>query len=176
MHPSLVWRRYLLCRFFQLVRGCSSLSTEEDVDLFLNPLLRVRGVGACAFLIHKTWEVSQLVDKVEELWDIVRDGGGVGVLPLQMFLINLANPLHTLIHRLKVRVRPRLRLCPRLHQQDRVRHCFTMILSICHLSLFKEIRRLVKSNLLSFADCQRILKKAERRDLCDLWQYKSFPI
>jgi len=61
----------LIFFFFQffsfLVGGSCSLSAEEDVDLFLDPLLRVRSVGACAFLIHKTRQISQLVDKVKEL-------------------------------------------------------------------------------------------------------------
>ena len=45
-----------------------------------------------------------LIDEVEELRDVVGDGGNVGVQPLQMLLVDLAHALHALVHALVVAV------------------------------------------------------------------------
>ena len=45
-----------------------------------------------------------LIDEVEELRDVVGDGGHVGVQPLQMLLVDLAHALHALVHALVVAV------------------------------------------------------------------------
>ena len=39
-----------------------------------------------------------LVDEVEELADVVGDGGDVRVGPLQVLLVDLAHALHALVH------------------------------------------------------------------------------
>ena len=45
-----------------------------------------------------------MIDEVEELRDVVGDGGHVGVQPLQMLLVDLAHALHALVHALVVAV------------------------------------------------------------------------
>lgn len=51
-----------------------------------------------------------MVHKVKQLADVIGDGGCVGVLPLQVFLVDVTHALHALVHRLIVRVRAGLRL------------------------------------------------------------------
>jgi len=100
----------------------SRLLPELTVQLFFDPLFVVGRVRAGSLLKDETRQIGQLIDEVEELRDVVGDGRTVGIDALQMLLEDLADALHALGHRLEIRVRPRLRLLRRLHQQDRVGH------------------------------------------------------
>jgi len=98
------------------------LLAQEDVDLLLDPVLVVGGVSTRRLLEHQARQIRQLVDEVEELGDVVGDGGAVGVEPLEVLLEDLAHALHALVDRLEVRVGPRLGLLTRLDEKDRVGH------------------------------------------------------
>ena len=41
---------------------------------------------------------TDLIDEIEELADVIGNGGDVGVGPLQVLLVDLANALHALVH------------------------------------------------------------------------------
>ena len=41
---------------------------------------------------------TDLIDEIEELADVIGNGGDVGVGPLQVLLVDLANTLHALVH------------------------------------------------------------------------------
>ena len=41
---------------------------------------------------------TDLIDEIEELADVIGNGGDVGVGPLQVLLVYLAHALHALIH------------------------------------------------------------------------------
>jgi len=98
------------------------LAPEEGVDLLFDPRLVVGGVSVGGSLVDQAAEVGQLVDEVEQLRDVVSDGGDVGVHPLQMLLVDLANSLEALVDWLVIRVGPGLRPGLRLDQKDRVAH------------------------------------------------------
>jgi len=100
----------------------AGLFSEEEVDLLLDPLLVVGGVGVGRLLVNQARQVSQLINEEEELGDVVSDGGDVRVVPFQVLLVDLAHALETLIDGLKVCVGPGVLLDPRLNQQDRMRH------------------------------------------------------
>jgi len=78
------------------------LASQESVDLLLDPRLVVWGVGVGGPLVNETAEVGQLVDEIEQLGDVVRDGGDVRVHPLQVLLVDLAHALQTLVDGLVV--------------------------------------------------------------------------
>jgi len=109
-----------VCVFLNgLSRG---LAPKESVNLLLDPRLVVGGVGVGRSLVDKAAEVCQLINEVEQLRDVVGDGGDVGVHPLEVLLIDLADPLQALVDRLVVGVGPRLGPGLGLHQQDSVAH------------------------------------------------------
>jgi len=103
------------------------LSAQQNVDLLLDPLLVVGRVAVGRLLVHQAGQIRKLVNKLEKLGDVVGDAGDVRVLSLQMLLVDFAHALHTLVDGLVVGVGPRLRLSGRLHQQDRVRHLFSLV-------------------------------------------------
>merc|ERR1712029_566129 len=76
------------------------LAPKESIDLLLDPRLVVGGVGVGRSLVDKAAEVCQLINEVEQLRDVVGDGGDVGVHPLEVLLIDLADPLQALVDRL----------------------------------------------------------------------------
>ncbi len=88
------------------------LTPEEDVDLLLDPLLVVRGVCIRAPLVYQTAEVRQPVYEFEQLAYVVCDAGNVGVLALEVLLVDLAHSLHAFVYRLVVGIRARLGLVP----------------------------------------------------------------
>jgi len=98
------------------------LPPQQDVDLLLDPVLVVGRVRVGRLLVHEAGEVRELVHEVEELADVVGDGGDVGVLALQVLLVDLAHALHAVVDRLVVGVGARLGLLARLDQQDGVGH------------------------------------------------------
>lgn len=100
----------------------AGLAAEEDVDLFLDPILVVGSVGRGRLVIDETGKVGETIDEVEELGDVVCDGGGAGVLLLEVFFENLAYALHAFVDGFVVGPRARLRTRRRLNEQNRVRH------------------------------------------------------
>ena len=92
------------------------LPPQQDVDLLLNPVLVVGRVRVGRLLVDEAGEVRELVHEVEELADVVGDGGDVGVLALQVLLVDLAHALHAVVDRLVVGVGARLGLLARLDQ------------------------------------------------------------
>ena len=76
----------------------------------------------CYETVGDTTAEDDLVNEVKELTDIIGDGGYVGIGPLEVLLVNFADPLHAFVDRLVVRVGPGLRLDARLNQQDGVSH------------------------------------------------------
>lgn len=99
----------------KLLWSPSSLSSEQYIDLLFYPILVVRGIRIGALLVHKAGQISQLVHKVKELTDVIRDGRGVGILPLQMLFVNLAHTFHAFINRLIIRKSSRFWLASRLY-------------------------------------------------------------
>ena len=68
-------------RFYEIVGGsvfknCLSggLSSEENVDLLLDPVLVVGGVGVGALLVHETRQVCKLVDEIKQLKNKNKNG------------------------------------------------------------------------------------------------------
>ena len=114
-----VYEWLLFFSFFLLPTG---LSPEKDVYFLLDPILVIGRIGVRALLVDETGEIRQLIDKVEQLTDVVRDGRDVGVLAFQMFLVDLADALHALIDGLVVGVGPGLGLLARLDEEDCVGH------------------------------------------------------
>lgn len=100
-----------------LLRRLLSLTPQEDVYLFLNPVFVVRLVCLSIssvpekistirqssdtlkawqiltlnLYLHKTAQICQVVNEVEQLRDVVCDGWTVWIHPLQMLLIHFAN-------------------------------------------------------------------------------------
>jgi len=99
-----------------MILCAASLSPKQDVNLLLDPLLVVWGVGVGRLLVNQARQVSQLINELEELGDVVGDGGDVGVLPLQVLLVDLAHSLHAFVDRFIVRIGSGLRFCRRLDQ------------------------------------------------------------
>ena len=85
----------ILQRFYtyRIVKSCyhslGSLPPEQDVDLLLDPVLVVGGVGVGGPLVDKAGKIGQLINEVKQLRYIVRYRRDVGVLPFQMLLVNL---------------------------------------------------------------------------------------
>lgn len=101
---------------------CSGRLPQQHVNLLFDPLLVVRGVRVGGLLVHEAAQVGELVHKVKQLADVVGDGWGVRVAPLQVLLVDLADALHALVDTFVVAVGSRLRIPGRLDQQNRVRH------------------------------------------------------
>lgn len=72
----------------------SRLFSELRVEFLLNPLLVVRRVRSGGFLEDEAGEIGQLVDEVEQLRYVVRDGRTVGVHAFEMLLEDLADTLY----------------------------------------------------------------------------------
>lgn len=96
------------------INAAGSLS-QQHIDLLLNPLLVVGGIGVCGFLIDQTTDVGQLIQKVKQLTDVIRYGRCIGIDAFQMFLINAAYTFHTIVDTVVVTVCARLRSFTRLH-------------------------------------------------------------
>jgi len=96
-------------------------TSEQNIDLLFDPLLIIGRIGIGVALIDQTTQISQLVDEVKELWDVVCDGRDVRISALQVLLIDMTDTLHGLVHRLEVTVRPGVRFA-RLDQHYAVRH------------------------------------------------------
>ena len=64
-------------RWWQRLQNCLSggLSSQQNVDLLLDPVLVVGSVGVGALLVDETRQVCQLVDEIKQLSDIVSDAG-----------------------------------------------------------------------------------------------------
>jgi len=92
-----------------------SLLPEKGIYFLLDPILIVRSVGPGRFLENQATQVRQLIDKVEELADVVGYGRTVRIESLQMLFKNLADSFHALVDGFKVAVRPRLWLLRGLH-------------------------------------------------------------
>ena len=56
-------------RWWQRLQNCLSggLSSQQNVDLLLDPVLVVGSVGVGALLVDKTRQVCQLVDEIKQL-------------------------------------------------------------------------------------------------------------
>lgn len=115
----------VLCRKPCLIVAPRSLPTQQHVNLLFDPILVVRNIGVCGLLIHQAGQISKLVDEVKQLADVIGDGGCVGILSLQVLLVDLAHAFHALVDRLVIRVCAGLGLHPRLDQEDCVRHLFS---------------------------------------------------
>ena len=100
----------------------SGLFPELGVEFLFNPFFVVRRVGAGGFLKDEAGQVSQLVDEIEQLSDVVGDRRTVGVDALQVLLEDLADSLDAFGDRLEIGISARFRLLRRLHQKDRVSH------------------------------------------------------
>lgn len=61
----------LLVSFVTATRG---LTAEQDVHFFLDPFLRVRSVGVGVALIDQAAQIGKIVDELEQIGDVVRDG------------------------------------------------------------------------------------------------------
>ena len=96
----------LLCvtdsRFLSWLEG-SNLSDRFYGGLLvivkLDLLGQLGAVRVGRLLVNQAHQVCQLVNDLEQL-----DQGDVGVVPLQVLLVYLANSLHALVNRLVVRV------------------------------------------------------------------------
>lgn len=51
--------------------SCTGSLSQQNVDLFLDPRLVVRGVGVSRLLINQNAKILQLVHEVEQLADVV---------------------------------------------------------------------------------------------------------
>jgi len=76
----------------------SSLLSQQDVDLLLDPVLVVGRVGLRRALEDETAEIGQVIDEVKQLTDVVGDGRAVGVHALQVLLVDLAYPFHAFVY------------------------------------------------------------------------------
>ena len=68
------------------------LLAEKNVDLLLDPVLRIGSVGVGCSLIDNARQISQVVDEIEQLGDIIRDRRQAWVTFLQVVLEHVANP------------------------------------------------------------------------------------
>ena len=96
---------------------------KEHVNLLFNPIFVVRLVCLGISSVNKAAEVCQVINKIQQLTDIICDRGAVGIHSLHMFFIHFTNTFHTLIHRFIVSVSSAFWPLGRLYQQDGVRHC-----------------------------------------------------
>lgn len=72
---------------FSLLR----LLAKKDVNLLLNPILGIWSVGVGRPLVNQTGQVSQVVDKIEQLRDVIGDRGQTRVALLQVILKHVTN-------------------------------------------------------------------------------------
>lgn len=72
------------------------------------------------FLANKKREVSEIVDEVEEVGDVVGDTRGGGVLVLQVLFVDAADAFEALVEALVVGVASGLRAKARLDEHDGV--------------------------------------------------------
>lgn len=107
---------------FTGVSTSTCLSPQQNVNLLFYPILIEGGVSVSAFLVYKTREILQLINKIKKLADIICDGWCVWVQPFQMLLVYFTNTFHALIDCLIIRVSSRLWLYSRLNKENCVRH------------------------------------------------------
>jgi len=100
----------------------AGLFPQENVDLFLDPCFVVGDVLARGLLEDQAGQVCELVDEVEQLTDVVGDGGRLGVHSLQILFVDLAHTFQALVDRFIIGVGAAFRLVARLDQEDCVRH------------------------------------------------------
>lgn len=72
---------------FSLLR----LLAKKDVNLLLNPILGIWSVGIGRPFVNQTGQVSQVVDEIEQLRDVIRDRGQTRVALLQVILEHVTN-------------------------------------------------------------------------------------
>ena len=92
------------------------LALEVLVDLLLDPLLVVRGVGPTRRLQRQHGHFGVRVDEVVQVLDVVRDLGHLGVELLELLLEEPAEPVQGSGNRLEVEVRPGAGVWARLEQ------------------------------------------------------------
>lgn len=88
-------------------------------------------------------EIAYLINEVEELRDIICNSRRIGIPPLQVLLVNLADSFHAIIDALIVRVSPRLRPRPWLHQQNCVGLQNNLVLPPFFLTVYSFVRVLL---------------------------------
>ena len=86
------------------------LFTQQNVDLLFDPVFVVGSVGDASLVEYEATQVGELVDKVEQIADVVCDRGRVWVQTLQVLFVHFADSIETIVHRLIVRVGARLEL------------------------------------------------------------------
>jgi len=96
------------------------LLSELHVDLLLDPLPVVGRVHVVAGVQAEAGHVLERVEEVEQLRDVVGDGGGVGVHLLEVLLEDLAESIHEALCGIEVRVSASVCILGALDQQDNV--------------------------------------------------------
>lgn len=79
--------------------------------------------------LHAYNKFIYLIQKVEQLTDVVRDGWCVWVSSLEMLLVDFAHTFHAFIDTFVIRISARFGPCAWLHQQNCVRHCVCIFVS-----------------------------------------------
>lgn len=95
---------------------------KEHVDIFA-PVFVIRLVLLGISWLNKRAENCQVINKLQQLSNILCDGVTVGIHSLQMFSIRLTNTFNSCIHRLIVGVCLAFWPLGRLHRHNGVRHC-----------------------------------------------------